>query len=118
MFGFLKKKKKKDDIAENPAEENSQEEVVEEDLPSKQETPEKEEVDLSSLSEKERERLKKINSLKSKLSHILQSKDIEIVDENEGDEWEYEAGPTGDIKKQQQDFLYRPSVIYEILSSL
>ena len=104
MFGFFKKKKKKDDVAENPAEENSQEEVVEEDLPSKQETPEKEEVDLSSLSPKEREKLEKINSLKSKLSHILQSKDIEIIDENEGDEWEYEAGPTGDIKKQQQDY--------------
>ena len=107
MFGFLKKgkKKKNDLLADNPAEESQQEEVAEENSPAKSEkVEEKEEIDESTLSPKERERLEKLRSVKSKISHILQSKDIEIIDENEGDDYEFETGSTGDKKKQQQDY--------------
>ena len=53
------------------------------------------------LTEKQRKKLEKINAVKSKISKILQSSNIEIVDENFGDEYEFDSAGGGDGQSQQ-----------------
>ena len=52
------------------------------------------------FTEKQKEKLKKIGSVKEKIAQILQSSNIEIIDENLGDE--YESDGTGKTSEQQQ----------------
>lgn len=55
------------------------------------------------LTEKQRNKLEKLNNVKSKISKILQSSNIEIVDENFDDE--YESGSSDSVDGQsQQDY--------------
>ena len=110
MFGFLKKKKKSKEAESQAPEENS-EEKKDDSAPQPEAKPAGEEkkedenqIDESKLSEKEKEKLDKLKNIKSKISRILQSSDIEIVDENEGDDYESEAEGSSDIAKQQQDY--------------
>ena len=53
------------------------------------------------LTEKQRNKLEKLNSVKSKISKILQSSNIEIVDENFDDEYESGSGDGADGQSQQ-----------------
>lgn len=56
------------------------------------------------LSDKQKEKLEKINAVKSKISKILQSSNIEIVDENFDDEYESSDKP-GAISQEDYDSL-------------
>ena len=56
------------------------------------------------LSENQKNKLEKINAVKSKISKILQSSNIEIVDENFGDEYESSDAP-GVISQEDLDSL-------------
>ncbi len=53
------------------------------------------------LSPKEQEKLDNLNKVKSKISRILQSSNIEIIDENEGDD--YNNSSDADLKRRQQE---------------
>ena len=53
------------------------------------------------LTEKQRIKVEKLNSVKSKISQILKSQNIEIVDENIGDEYEMEGAGESEAKSQQ-----------------
>ena len=53
------------------------------------------------LTEKQRLKVEKLNSVKSKISQILKSQNIEIVDENIGDEYEMEGSGESEAKSQQ-----------------
>lgn len=107
MFGRKKKEPKVEKVFEtadssNAGEETKENSELEGNLNEilgveEEETPEVE------LSEQEQEKLDKLDSVKSKISKILQSSNIEIVDENEGDE--YDTSIDGDAqKRQQQDY--------------
>lgn len=107
MFGFLKKKKK--EKVEAPAVEEEKEEKVEDESILKDLAAQKGEIlepDENALSPKEQAKRKKINSLRAKISQMLQSNNVEIIDENEGDEYEVagSGGSSGDTAKQQQDY--------------
>ncbi|MBQ8452114.1 MAG: hypothetical protein IJ538_05045 [Clostridia bacterium] len=54
------------------------------------------------LSDAQRNKIEKLDNVKDKISKILQSSNIEIVDENFGDE--YESGGAGGDDQQQQDY--------------
>ena len=54
------------------------------------------------LTEEQKEKVDKLNTVKGKISQILQSQNIEIVDENIGDE--YESGGVTSDEKSQQDY--------------
>lgn len=56
------------------------------------------------LTEEQKEKLEKLDTVKSKISKILKSSNIEIVDENVGDEYEEEQGGERDDKQKQQDY--------------
>ncbi|MBQ4541261.1 MAG: hypothetical protein IJA23_00255 [Clostridia bacterium] len=59
--------------------------------------------DENELTEAQKEKLEDLSNVKDKLSRLLKSSNIEIVDENFGDE--YEAGTSsGGEGKQQQDY--------------
>ena len=45
----------------------------------------------------------KYSNVKSKISKLLQSQGIEIIDENEGDEYEFEASEDGETAQTRQD---------------
>lgn len=53
------------------------------------------------LSEKQKKKLEKINSVKSKISKILKTSNIEIVDENFDDDYDYGGAETADGQSQQ-----------------
>ena len=53
------------------------------------------------LTEKQREKAEKLKNVQSKISRILQSSNIEIIDENFGDEYESDGAATSDEKSQQ-----------------
>lgn len=53
------------------------------------------------LTEKQKKKLEKINNVKSKISKILQSQNIEIVDENFDDDYEYGSADNSDEQSQQ-----------------
>jgi hypothetical protein len=60
----------------------------------------KSQIDDSNLTEAQKAKFEKLGNVRDKISKILQSSNIEIVDENFGDEYESESG--GDNEKQQQ----------------
>ena len=105
---MAKKKKKKEPkvekVFENKTDEASAEENVQPEetssdvdafLGKKEETPE------DNLTEKQRTKLERLNNVKNKISKILQSSNIEIVDENFDDEYESGSGDGGDGQSQQ-----------------
>lgn len=53
------------------------------------------------LTEKQKAKLEKLNNVKSKISKILQSSNIEIVDENFDDEYDYGSAENVDGQSQQ-----------------
>lgn len=53
------------------------------------------------LSEKQKKKLEKLDNVKSKISKILQSQNIEIVDENFDDDYEYGSADNSDEQSQQ-----------------
>ena len=63
-----------------------------------------EEAPEEKLSEKQKNKLEKINAVKSKISKILQSSNIEIIDENFDDEYESSDKP-GAISQEDFDSL-------------
>lgn len=109
---MAKKKKKKepkvekvfesktDEQVEISSEENSQPEDVSsniDDFLGKEEAPE------DKLTERQRNKLEKLNNVRNKISKILQAPNIEIVDENFDDE--YESGSADSVDGQsQQDY--------------
>lgn len=60
-----------------------------------------EETPDDGLTEHQRSKLEKLDNVKSKISKILQSSNIEIVDENFGDEYESASGDNIDGQSQQ-----------------
>ncbi len=105
---MAKKKKKKEPkvekvfenkTEETPVEENVQPEEVSSDvdafLGKTEETPE------DNLTEKQRSKLERLNNVKNKISKILQSSNIEIVDENFDDDYESGSSGGGDGQSQQ-----------------
>lgn len=110
MFNFLKffkKKKKVDDEGQNPEEKDQKvedESILKEIAAQKGEKEKKEEPTEEELSPQEKEKLSRLNKVKSKIAQMLKSSNVEIIDENEGDEYEYETGSAGDKKKQEQDY--------------
>ena len=109
---MAKKKKKKepkvekvfesktDEQVEISSEENSQPEEASsniDDFLGKEEAPE------DKLTERQRNKLEKLNNVRNKISKILQAPNIEIVDENFDDE--YESGSADSVDGQsQQDY--------------
>ena len=61
----------------------------------------KEEQPEEHLTEKQKKKLENLNNVKNKISKILQSSNIEIVDENAGDEYEFDASGGGDGHSQE-----------------
>lgn len=57
--------------------------------------------DKKELSENQKKQMEQLGSVKDKISKILKSSNIEIVDENFGDEYESGSGGTSDEQKQQ-----------------
>ena len=57
------------------------------------------------LTETQRKKKEKLDSVKSKISKILQSQNIEIVDENFGDEYEKDTIETSEQSEQDYDEL-------------
>ena len=114
MFGKKKKESKKKKIDEAAANEEGLEKTEGADAGAEQNKAEMSEADrliigeeISSsepeMSEEQQEKLEKLGSVKDKISKILKSSNIEIVDENFGDEYEYGSG-AGSSAKQQQDY--------------
>jgi hypothetical protein len=60
-----------------------------------------EETPKDNLTEKQRAKLEKLNNVKNKISKILQSSNIEIVDENFDDDYESGSGAVSDEQAQQ-----------------
>lgn len=89
----------KTEVSENqePAEELSIEEPTSDvdDILGKEETPE------DNLTEKQRNKLEKINNIKNKISKILKSSNIEIIDENFDDDYDYGSADSVDGQSQQ-----------------
>lgn len=112
MFGKKKKKEPKvekliDDVSET---ENKEVEGVEENKVSQENAEISDEDKLilgvdspneDELSESQKRQIEQLGSVKDKISKILKSSNIEIVDENFGDEYESGSGTTSDAKKQQ-----------------
>lgn len=60
-----------------------------------------EEPPEDNLTEKQRAKLEKINNVKNKISKILKTSNIEIIDENFGDEYETGSADVSDEQSQQ-----------------
>ena len=101
MFGFKKKKKDKKMPDQSQAKPEEQEEIKPPKETEESSSDEETEVDDSKLTEKEKAKKEKLKKVQSKISRILQSNNIEIVDENIGDEYESEAETDSDKQKQQ-----------------
>ncbi len=88
-------------VEEKPAEEDASANNVDVFLnaDNENETPEDD-----GLTEKQRHKIEKINAVKSKISKILQSSNIEIVDENFDDDYESSDAP-GAISQEDYDSL-------------
>ena len=111
MFGKKKKEPKVEKLVDNASESENQEvESVEE----SQQPEEKKELsaddklilgvdtkDEDELTDFQKKQMEQLGSVKDKISKILKSSNIEIVDENFGDEYESGSGGTSDAKKQQ-----------------
>lgn len=122
MFGKKKKTPKVEKVFEGssteeqttPADDNLSEEKLEEEAKNKTDEDlvgmfgdeaKEEESEDDNLTEGQREQVKRLNSVKDKISKILQSSNIEIVDENIGDEYESESGAGGEHSQQELDSL-------------
>ena len=101
MFGFKKKKKDKKMPDQSQAKPEEQEEIKPPKESEESSSDEESEVDDSKLTEKEKAKKEKLKKVQSKISRILQSNNIEIVDENIGDEYESEEETDSDKQKQQ-----------------
>lgn len=108
-MGLFKKKKKKEPKIEQVFESKSEETPM--DIPEStgddikdflgiEEYPEDD-----NLTETQRNKKQKLDSVKSKISKILQSQNIEIVDENFGDEYEKDTIETSEKSEQDYDEL-------------
>lgn len=64
-----------------------------------------EEEEDSNLTPAQKEQIERINAVKSKISKILQSSNIEIIDENIGDEYESGSGAAKEFNQQEYDSL-------------
>ena len=64
-----------------------------------------EEEEDSNLTPAQKEQIERINAVKSKISKILQSSNIEIIDENIGDEYESGGGAAKEFNQQEYDAL-------------
>jgi len=106
--GLFKKKKKKEPKIEQVFESKTEEPM---DIPEStgddikdflgiEEYPEDD-----NLTETQRKKKQKLDSVKSKISKILQSQNIEIVDENFGDEYEKDTLETSEQSEQDYDAL-------------
>lgn len=108
MFGRRKKPAKIEKVFSEPIEEQSAEnegskedENVIEVTSQTQNVSSSDEANSPELNEAELDKQERLDKVKSKISKILQSSNVEIVDENEGDEYIQE---TDEDKKKQQDY--------------
>ena len=102
-MGFLFfKKKKKNQEAINPEEQVEQQ--SDENVKPQNENNAPVEEEEEELSPKQKEKKDRLKSLESKISKILQSNNIEIVDENAGDEYETDEEKSISEKQKQQDY--------------
>ena len=103
MFGKKKKEPKVEQVFQNQNNENESSEIKTENENSKavESNPDQQPQanEEQKLTEAQKEKLEKIDIVKDKISKILQSSNIEIVDENVGDE--FEDVTDSDLKKQQ-----------------
>ncbi len=109
MFGKKKKSKNLDsekqneELEHNEASESQQEKQTQKNIDDSilgVDKLEKTEI----VSEKSKEKKEQLNYLKNKISKILRSSNIEIVDENENDEFEGDSSNLSKNEKQQQDY--------------
>jgi len=114
MFGKKKKQPKIEKVFEDSSVEEQSSAAAEE-TENKEESKKKSDIDeflgieetpedeSDNLTDEQREKLDRLKNVKNKISQILRSSNIEIVDENFGDE--YEAGSAGDnAQRSQQDY--------------
>ena len=105
MFGFGKKKKnKKDSSLDSEIDEKSNSQDIEEptdQAPIDNIQPEDSEEPEVELTESQKEKKEKLDSVKSKISKILKSSNIEIIDENIGDEYDDDEISESEKQKQQ-----------------
>ena len=107
-MGLFKKKKKKEPKIEQVFESKAEEPI---DIPESTGDDIKdflgieEYPDDDNLTETQRSKKQKLDSVKSKISKILQSQNIEIVDENFGDEYEKDTIETSEKSEQDYDAL-------------
>lgn len=64
-----------------------------------------EEEEESNLTPAQKEQIERLNAVKSKISKILQSSNIEIIDENIGDEYETGSGAAKEFNQEEYDSL-------------
>ena len=62
-----------------------------------------EEEEESNLTPAQKEQIERLNAVKSKISKILQSSNIEIIDENIGDEYETGSGAAKEFNQEEYD---------------
>ena len=99
MFGRKKKEKKVEKVFETEDSENKVEEQQKSDADIDEEFLTGHSIEASEEAEDtENDRL---NTVKEKISKILQSSNIEIIDENEGDEYDVKSEGA---EKSQQDY--------------
>lgn len=110
MFGRKKKEPKVEKLVNNASEsENQEAEGLEESQQEQVKEMSDDDklilgIDTSNedeLSESQKKQIEQLGSVKDKISKILKSSNIEIVDENFGDEYDSSSGATSDAKKQQ-----------------
>ena len=103
-----KKKKGKKQAKVEPVYESQDETSINEDGKQKSDIDEFlgiEESPDDNLTEKQRHKKEKLESVKSKISKILQSSNIEIIDENFGDEYDYDTLESSEKSEQDYDSL-------------
>lgn len=64
-----------------------------------------EEEEESNLTPAQKEQIERLNAVKNKISKILQSSNIEIIDENIGDEYETSGGAAKEFNQEEYDSL-------------
>ena len=99
------KKEKKNKKSKSQVEESlNEQEILEpnpENIEQEDEIQEVEEESDEGLTESQKAKREKLKSVKNKISKILKSANVEIVDENAGDEFDDEESSDSEIKKQQ-----------------
>lgn len=92
---FDKKEESAEVVVDEATEQENTSSNIDDFLGKAEETPD------DGLTENQRKKLEKLDNVKNKISKILQSSNIEIVDENFGDEYESGSGDNVDGKSQQ-----------------